>query len=174
NGGVYKVWVTLVGDYLLGCKKQGINDGLERIDCGPLSRRSGGVAHGFMPWESKTDNFKVREGCPREIDVRFIDDDTGRLIDGLLVTWFDTLGASNDKWSVWAPWLLAYHEAHVENVETGTHRFAIFNQTGCRVQEVYVDGKLMPGLGPQTVEVNAKKSFKSGTIFVDVYCDTSP
>lgn len=173
NGGVYKVWVTLAGDYLEGCARQGIINGLNVVDCGPILRRLGGVAHGFIPAESKTDNYKVKEGNPREIDVRFYDDATGAIIDGIEVTWFDTLGASNKKWSVWAPRLLAFHEAHVENVETGNHHFVISDQPGCKVQEVIVDGNWMPELGPQTVNVNAKASFKSGTIFVDVFCDTS-
>lgn len=173
KGGVYKVWVTLVEDYLEGCEQQGIADGLAVVDCGPLSRRSGGVAHGFIPAESKTDNFKVKEGKPREIDVRFLDHATGAYIDGLEVTWFDTLGASNTKWSVWAPHLLAFHEAHVENVETGNHRFDIFDQPGCKVHEVVVDGEWMPEIGPQMVDVLAKPSFKSGTIFIDVYCITN-
>jgi hypothetical protein len=170
NGGVYKVWVTLVEDYLEGCAMQGVANGLNVVDCGPPSRRSHGVAHGFIPAESKTDNFKVRKGCPREIDVRFTNDYTGEYIDGLAVTWIDTLGASNNKWSIWAPWLLAYHEAHVENVETGNHRFVIFDQPGCKVHEVFVDGELMPELGPQTVDVLAKPTFKCGTIWVDVFC----
>jgi hypothetical protein len=174
NGGVYKAWVTLVEDYLEGCAAQGVVNGLDVVDCGPMARRDGGVAHGFIPAESKTDNFKVKEGLPREIDVRFIDDATGVLIDGLAVTWIDTLGASNTKWSVWAPELLAFHEAHVENVETGNHRFTIFDQPGCMVHEVVADGEWMPELGPQTVDVLVRPSFKSGTIFVDVYCITSP
>jgi hypothetical protein len=174
NGGVYKVWVTLVEDYLAGCNAQGVANGLDVVDCGPISRRSGGVAHGFIPAESKTDNFKVKEGNPREIDVRFFDNATGAIIDGIGVTWIDTLGASNQKWSVWAPQLLAYHEAHVENVETGSHSFIISDQPGCMVQNVVVDGSLMPNLGPQTVDVHAKASFKNGTIFVDVSCITAP
>ena len=169
HGGVYKVWVTLVDDYLEGCAAQGITNGLGVVDCGPLSRRSGGVAHGFIPAESKTDNFKVKQGPPLEIDCRFIDRD-GDFIDGLEVLWIDTLGASNKKWSVWAPQLLAFHEAHVENVETGIHSFEISDQAGCIVQQVVVDGEMMPELGPQTVNVLIKPGFKSGTIWVDVYC----
>jgi len=170
RGGVYKVWVTLVEDYLEGCARQGVPDGLDVVDCGPISRRSGGVAHGFIPAESKTDNFKVKEGEPRELDVIFVDRATGAPIDGLAVTWIDTLGASNTKWSVWAPWLLAFHEAHVENVETGAHQFVVFDQPGCTVAEVVVDGEWMPQQGPQTVDVLAKPSFKAGTIWVHVYC----
>jgi hypothetical protein len=170
NGGVYKVWATLESDYLAGCALQGVPNGLDVVDCGPPSRRNGGVAHGFMPWESKTDNFKVKAGPPREIDVVFVDQATGQAIDGLATIWTDTLGASNTKWSVWAPQLLAYHEAHVENVETGNHRFDLFDQPGCRVGQVVVDGEWMPQSGPQTVDVLAKPSFKTGTIFVHAYC----
>ncbi len=172
RGGVYKVWITLVEDYLEGCAAQGVANGLDVTDCGPISRRDGGVAHGFIPAESKTDNFKVKEGKPREIDVRFRNNNNGAFIDGLEVTWIDTLGASNKKWSVWAPQLLAFHEAHVENVETGAHQFDIYNQPGCTVREVVVDGETMPDLGPQTVDVIAKAGFKDGTIFVDVFCST--
>ena len=174
NGGVYKVWATLVADYLAGCALQGVANGLEVVDCGPFGRRSGGVAHGFIPAESKTDNFKVKVGPPREIDVVFLNDATGEAIDGLATTWFDTVGASNKKWSVWAPQLLAFHEAHVENVETGAHAFGIFDQLGCKVHEVIVNGEWMPDLGPQVVDVLAKPSFKSGTIFVYVYCLPNP
>ncbi len=168
HGGVYKVWATLKEDYLAGCAAQGVSDGLNVVDCGPLARRAGGVAHGFIPAESKTDNFKIKEGPPHEIDCRFVKD--GNYIDGLEVIWIDTLGASNKKWSVWAPQLSAFHEAHVENAENGNHRFEISDQAGCIVQQVVVDGELMPELGPQTVDVLVKPSFKSGTIFVDVYC----
>jgi hypothetical protein len=168
NGGVYKVWATLVEDYLEGCQAQGVNNGLSVVDCGPPTRRSHGVAHGFIPAESKTDNFKVR-GCPREIDVRFIRH--GQYVDGLGVIWMDTLGASNTKWSLWAPELDINHEAHVEDVETGTHSFNIFNQNGCTVGAVYVDGKLLRTRGPQIVDVIARRTFECGTIFVDVYCN---
>lgn len=174
RGGVYKVWVTLVDDYLAGCARQGVPNGLDVVDCGPIAHRSGGVAHGFIPAESKTDNFKVRAGPPREIDVLFLDDATGTPIDGLATIWIDSLGASNTKWSVWAPWLLAYHEAHVENVEDGAHRLVVFDQPGCKVHELLVDGEWMPELGPQTATVLAKPSFRSGTIFIYVYCLPNP
>jgi hypothetical protein len=170
NGGVYKAWVTLVGDYLAGCAAQGVANGLAVVDCGPPDRRSHGVAHGFMPWESKTDNFKVKAGPPRELDVRFVNDATLALIDHLSVIWVDTLGAENTKHSVYAPSLNAFHEAHVENAETGNHKFVIFDQTGCKVHEVRVDGDWMPERGPQTVDVPVRPGFKQGTIWVDVYC----
>jgi len=169
KGGVYKVWVTLEDDYLAGCTEQGENNGLNVVDCGPFNRRTGGIAHGFIPAESKTDNFKVKEGKPREIDVRFVDP-SGEFIDGMGVVWIDSNGGSNKKWSVWAPQILAYHEAHVENAEDGDHQFEISDQAGCAVSQVVADGELMPDSGPQTVNVLVKPSFKSGTLRVDVYC----
>ncbi len=50
--------------------------------------------------------------------------------------------------------------------------FDIFNQAGCIVQDVIVDGEYMSEIGPQMIDVLVKPSFKSGTIFVDVYCIT--
>jgi hypothetical protein len=169
NGGVYKVWATPVADYLRGCRLQGIANGLDVVDCGPIARRSGGVAHGFIPAASKTDNFKVKYGPPHELDVTFEGPD-GVYRDGLATEWFDTVGGSNVKWSVWNPRILAYHEAHVENVENGIHRFDIFDQPGCQVDWIAVDGEALPDAGPQMVTVLAKPSFKSGTIFVRVHC----
>src|SRR5687767_2972027 len=51
NGGVYKVWVTRVEDFLLGCQELGKPDGagLELIDCGAKTQ---GNAHGFIPSHS--------------------------------------------------------------------------------------------------------------------------
>lgn len=85
RGGEYKVWVTMAGD---------------------LNCTAPGNRHCFVPSHSKTDNFKVA-GFIREIDVLFFPDRDG---DGLQqwdeywmsdyhVTWIDTLGASNKKWS---------------------------------------------------------------------------
>ena len=170
NGGVYKVWATLVEDYLEGCLAQGVANGLQVIDCGPPDRRNHGVAHGFIPSESKTDNFKVKLGEPREIDCTFQSPTTGEYLDGIGTVWYDTVGGSNMKWSVWNPSLLAYHEAHVENVESGAHAFDIFDQPGCKIGRIIADGELLPDAGPQRVTVLAKPSFKSGTIFIRVYC----
>lgn len=171
RGGVYKAWMTLTDDYVAGCEMQGvpIQDALEVVDCGP-PRRTAGIAHGFIPAESKTDNFKVKLGAPRELDLVFLDEATGNPIDGLATLWIDTLGASNLKWSVWNPAILAFHEAHVENVETGAHAFEVFDQPGCKVGQIFADGRLLPEAGPQTVDVLAGPSFKSGTIWVHVYC----
>jgi len=50
---------------------------------------------------------------------------------GWASTWTDPLGASNNKWSYENLALDIHHEAHVEDVENGTHLIAIGNQTGC-------------------------------------------
>lgn len=81
------------------------------------------------------------------------------------------LGASNRKWSYWAPNYMVYHEAHVENVEPGIHYITIENQIGCeKVGAVALAGKVLQKAGPQTVTVSVKPGFKGNTIWVDVAC----
>jgi len=67
NGGEYKVLVTEVSDFLAGCAELGVTNGLDVVDCG----YAGGNLHGFVPADSKSDNFKVGNERPREIDTRF-------------------------------------------------------------------------------------------------------
>lgn len=166
-GGEYKVWVTTVEDFLLGCEALGEDDGLNVVNCGG---KTGGNAHGFVPRHSKTDNFKVG-GSPREIDTRFRDGRIwGEFIDGLGIVWTDPLGGTNAKWSHLNEALDINHEAHVEAVENGIHLITIPAQAGCNVGEVYVDGTLLRTSGPQTVKINVSPSFKGDTIFVDVVC----
>jgi hypothetical protein len=168
-GGEYKVWVTSTEDFVTGCAALGTYPteaaALAAVDCGAKTR---GNAHGFVPSDSKTDNFKVG-GDPREIDTRFHRPD-GSFIDGLEVTWTDTNGASNKKWSYEDLALDVHHEAHVEDVEDGTHIISLYNQLGCEIGAVYVNGGRQPKAGPQKVSINVKPSFRAGTIFVDVYC----
>jgi len=158
NGGEYKVWVTLLANYVC-------SNNLSLVDCGPKKQ---GAAHGFIPKFSKTDNFKVR-GVAREIDTRFFDRN-GNVMDGMGITWTDPLGASNNKWSYENLALDIHHEAHVESVENGTHLIAIGNQTGCTVGSIYVAGSRLPNEGPQTVSVWVDPNWPGDTIFVDVRC----
>jgi len=157
NGGEYKVWVTLRANYVC-------SNNLSIVDCGPKKQ---GAAHGFIPKFSKTDNFKVR-GVPREIDTRFFRQ--GTVLDGMGITWTDPLGASNNKWSYENLALDIHHEAHVEDVENGTHLIAIGNQPGCTVGSIYVAGSQLPNEGPQTVSVWVDPNWPGDTIFVDVMC----
>lgn len=163
-GGVYKAWATPLADFLAGCAALGVADGLSVVDCG----RKPGNMHGFIPANSKTDNFKVKEQTPQEIDTRFFSA-SGDLIDGLSVTWTDPLGGSNKKWSYYAPGLSVYHEAHVEAVEAGTHQIQVGNQPGCTVGAIKVAGK-KAGNGPQTLSVKVGSTSQAFTIFVDVQC----
>lgn len=156
-GGVYKAWVTNVNNFNeAGCAR---------------------LVFGFCPSDSKTDNFKVKQGIVVEIDTEFFDN-AGNPIDGLMVTWADTFGAHNTKWSEWAPELLAYHQAHVEDVETGTHQIAIANQANCIITEIDTQ---FPGQstrqvlsGPGTVSVsipnNAYNNKTDQSYFINVYC----
>jgi hypothetical protein len=156
NGGEYKAWATPVADYL--CP-------LTAIDCG-LGK------HGFQDGFSKTDNFKVKVSAVREIDTRFLDTNNGgAFIDGLGITWIDTLGNSNNKWSYYNLTLDVIHEAHVEAPENGTHQIVIQNQTGCTVDTVYLNGTALPNSGPQTVLVKVSPSDKNVTLRVDVNCN---
>lgn len=166
NGGVYKAWATQIGNYL--CKGD-----LTIVDCGFTA---GSNVHGFVPGDSKTDNFKVKAAPIREIDTRF-HDSSGNLIDGLAVTWTDTLGASNTKWSYLNLALDVHHEAHVEAPENGTHYITINDQAGCTVSGPIYVTNTFTGVsyatgtsGAQTVAVDVRQSFKSGTIFLDVTC----
>ncbi len=166
-GGEYKVWVESLSCFqvVAGCS-------LDNVDCTASHTR-----HGFVHGCYKTDNFKVR-GAVREIDTRFFPDYNGNgykdggehWIDGLGITWHDTVGGSNKKWSYLNVALDINHEAHVEAPENGTHTFDILNQPGCLVGNIFVSGSALPHPGPQTVSVNVKPNFRSGTIFIDVAC----
>ncbi|MEU7531431.1 hypothetical protein AB0A74_37260 [Saccharothrix sp. NPDC042600] len=164
NGGVYKVWVTTVEDFLLGCSQLGVANGLAVVDCGS----TGGNRHGFIPAHSKTDNFKVGDKVIVEIDTRFNRWDTVGPLDGKKVTWTDTNGATNTKWSYYAPELYVFHEAHVEAVEVGVHKITVDHQPGCHVERVDVQNQHLTG--PGTVSVRISNLNQEKTVFVDVLC----
>jgi len=90
NGGVYKVWVVREVDFGLGCAEFNLTlaQGLDKVDVGVKPANK----HGFIPSHCKTDNFKVKATAIIEIDTRFYDHATGQILDGLTVTWVDTLG----------------------------------------------------------------------------------
>jgi hypothetical protein len=174
NGGEYKVLVTQVADFLTHCGELGTPNGLDVVDCG----YTGGNLHGFVGADSKSDNFKVGNQVPQEIDARFFDDANGDgqkqasepWLNGRSIRWTDPIGASNTKWSLYAPQQMVLNEAHVEAVETGTHHITLADQAGCTVGDVSVDGVLQSQSGAQTVAVTVGKSRKAFTIFVDVAC----
>jgi hypothetical protein len=168
-GGVYKVWATLESDYLAGCAALGVPNGLAVVDCG---HKAGVAVHGFMPDESKTDNFKVKGEGAQEIDTKFFDYATGSTaLDGMHVTWTDPVGATNEKWSYYAPQLAVVHEAHVEAVTAGTHYIEINDQPGCRIGAVRLDGALL-GYGPRSVAVKITSTRQPFSIGIRVVCKT--
>jgi hypothetical protein len=161
-GGEYKAWITPVGFY--GCALT-----IPQSQCGAGN-------FGFVHGHTKTDNFKIRGQVAPEIDTRFVDS-AGNQIDGLEITWTDTLGASNTKWSYNDASLNVNHEAHIEAPEVGTHTITIADQTGCAVGSVVVvnsqTGKAYStGVdGPQSVSIDLSASMKDGsTIFLYVTC----
>jgi len=163
-GGVYKVWVVRVEDFLAGCAELGVPNGLDVVDAG----RAPGNSHGFIPAHCKTDNFKVRDVPIVEIDTRFYHN--GRILDNLGVTWIDTLGASNKKYSYWAPQLLVFHEAHVEAIEPGFHTILIEDGPGYTINHIHTpDGKVTDG--PATVTVHIPNVKKDLTVWIDVEVD---
>jgi hypothetical protein len=165
-GGVYKVWVVRVDDFLAGCAALGVNNGLDVVDAG----KKPGNMHGFVPAHCKTDNFKVKKQAIVEIDVRFFNHATGEILDGLGITWTDTLGASNKKYSYWAPDLLVFHEAHVEAVETGVHLIDIADGPGYTIAHIHTpDGDLIEG--PGSVLVHIQNLSTDLTVFIDVEVD---
>jgi hypothetical protein len=100
NGGVYKVWVTRVGDYQ-GDKNFIPTNRQDQVN-GELY--AAGYYHGFVPSSSKTDNFKVRGRCdPDLLSLRkFHDPNMNGVFDpgeeeitGWSVRVFDPLGSDN-------------------------------------------------------------------------------
>ncbi|TDL40003.1 hypothetical protein [Arthrobacter nitrophenolicus] len=150
NGGVYKVWVSPTN--LLDCDAPG------NKNC-------------FVPRYSKVDNFKVRNNLIVEIDVRFWKN--GTAMDGYAATWTDTNGASNIKYSEWNPAVLAFHEAHFEAVEPGTHGIRVESQPGCTITSVLLPtGKVVKASrGWASVSVTvADHTEGDHTYWVDVTC----
>jgi hypothetical protein len=163
-GGVYKAWVTNVNDYV--CP-------LGQVECTVR-----GAKHGFVPADSKTDNFKVEPKAIVEIDTRFFNDlnhdghkqNNESYIDGLGITWTDTVGGTNKKWSYLNRALDINHEAHVEAIEEGTHVISIGDQAGCTVGLVHLDN-VDQKVGPQSVKVSVKSIRNNRTYFIDVACE---
>jgi hypothetical protein len=152
NGGVYKVWVTPTS----------------RLNC-----NAPGNKNCFVPRYSKTDNFKVRNNVIVEIDTRFFKPGVATPIDGLKATWTDTNGASNVKFSEYNPALNAFHEAHVEATEEGSHEITVSDQPGCTITSVTSAGKTyLPNTkGTATIPVTvASHLLGDTTYFVDVAC----
>jgi hypothetical protein len=165
KGNEYKVWVTPVADYLNGCSGLGVSNGLSVVDCG----FSAGDDHGFVPRNSKTDNFKVGPTNNIEIDTRFFDE-VGNLIDGLVLAWTDTLGVTNQKYSYSNPAIGVTDFAHVEAVEPGTHQITVASQAGCAVYKFFSDSITING--PGTIDVFVKQTDPVWTKYLYVYCTT--
>ncbi len=177
NGGVYKAWVERVEDFVINCQALGFANGLDRVDCGDAP----GNRHGFVPSNSKTDNFKIKnERRVREIDTIFWHDTNGdgflqssELLTGLTSKWTDTQGVTNNKHSYFVP-QFSIVEAHVEAVEDGIHYITIpdLSAQGCVVGGIFLD-HLYARTGPGTLAVDMS-NISNGTTdvsrFVQVNC----
>ncbi|KSU77857.1 hypothetical protein GA0061083_1772 [Pseudarthrobacter enclensis] len=114
----------------------------------------------FVPRYSKTDNFKVRNPLIVEIDVRFWKN--GTAMDGYAALWTDTNGATNIKYSEYNPAVLAFHEAHFEAVEAGTHGIRVDSQPGCTITSVQP---------PSGKAVNANRGWASISVAVAAHTE---
>ena len=138
-----------------------------------------------MPAHSKTDNFKVGDEVIREIDVKFFPDEdaNGRQdwyeprCPGYQVTWKDTRGASNKKWSLYDPALYVWDYAHIEAVEPGTHKVVLADQPGCKIGTVRYDygpddttTGSYEGKGAGTYSVKISNWGKDWGVYVEVAC----
>jgi hypothetical protein len=162
KGGEYKVWVTPVANFLTNCAALGTANGLAAVDCGSAA----GNQHGFIGADSKTDNFKVKSKETVEIDTQFKNEATGQFIDHLAVTWTDTTGTSNRKYSYLDAGHLVNHQAHVEGPEAGTHHITISNQAGCTIDAISVNGNFKWATGTQDIAVTIKPGSKNTNIVV--------
>jgi hypothetical protein len=95
NGGVYKAWVTPVGDGTLAGGGFVGNPSLVDNPCG------NGCFHGFLPARSKTDNFKVKGAKTATFCLqveKFIRDSKGgeTQVDGWEITVTDSINVSNN------------------------------------------------------------------------------
>jgi hypothetical protein len=170
-GGEYKAWVVRLSDFLLGCSALGVSNGLDVVDCG----RSAGNYHGFIPRHTKTDNFKVGPTNNLEIDTHFVDSNWQEL-DGLSLTWTDTLGSGNTKYS-YKPQNSSDHLAHVEAVEAGVHSITVADQAGCKVVRFWCGQQKSCTSdidGPGTIDVTIKQNDPVWTKPLYVQCNTAP
>ena len=154
SGDEYKVWVTPVGSYVSGL---GVD--------------------GFIPSQSKTDNFKVKDVPIREIDTTFHAPGTLAPLNNISEIAIDTLGASNTKWSYVNLAIGVNHMAHIEAIESGVHQVTFTSQAGCTVGEVDISAPGQPQtqtsvMGPQTISITIPKTNSQAALtwYVDVYC----
>jgi len=163
-----------VGDFLQGCSALGVPNGLDVVDCG----RAAGNQHGFLPRNSKTDNYKVGQTNNLEIDTQFLDDATGNLLNGIQAIWTDTLGVSNNKYSYTKMENLIDHIAHVEAVEQGVHGITVLDQPGCKVVKFFcynTKNFCSPDINGQgTINVTIRNNDPNWTKHLYVYCNTAP
>ena len=140
NGGVYKAWVTPVGDgTLAGGGFVGDPTKVDN-DCG------NGCFHGFLPARSKTDNFKVKGAKTATfclgVEKLITDGKTSSLTTGWKFTVTDSLGVSNDYFTSGAKETCTVPDL-VQGSYTVTESL-IFNGSTYTVVGLNVNGKDLP------------------------------
>ena len=96
---------------------------------------------------------------------------------GKSITWTDTLGGSNSKFSYNNPaWWTRINFAHVEAVEAGVHQITIPDQVGCKVASIQCSadscGREVYVGGAGTIDVPIKQNDKMWSHYIYVYCST--
>ena len=141
NGGVYKAWVTPVGDGTLAGGGFVGDPTLVDNPCG------NGCFHGFIPARSKTDNFKVKGAklatfCLGVEKITTADGKTFSLTAGWEFTVVDSLGISNDYFTSGAK-----ETCTVPDLTQGSYTVTealTFNGAGYHVIGLTVNGQTLP------------------------------
>ncbi len=89
------------------------------------------------------------------------------LMSGLNVTWTDTQGASNVKWTDSESKL----EAHVEAPELGTHTITISDQPTCTVTGGGVSNGGPAVTGPGNITIDVKPNTALTSWHISVFCN---
>ena len=133
NGGVFKVWVTPVGDFV---GDPGIVDNA----CG------NGCFHGFRPAASKTDNFKVKgTGSTFCLTIKkSVIDDKGTTTPGVGWEFWITEPLKVTNGNNFTYVTNGFGELEICDLEPGAYTVEENQKSGYFVYQLYFNGKLVP------------------------------
>jgi len=167
NGGVYKAWITPVGDGTVGGGGFVGDPTMVDNDCG------NGCFHGFVPARSKTDNFKVSDTRTFCIAVRkeILDDKKG-IVPGIgwTIVITDGLGVQTPLITEMDP---NAGNAEICGLVPGFYTVEEIQQDGYVLLDTEVDGH---SVGPEiSVSIQLKNGLKDDTAsvrFLNGPCDS--